>query len=187
MLLRCAVRGPDELPFCLCPSTADIISTVEFNHTGELLATGDKGGRVVIFQREPEVCWGPVGVGLPLSRTAPLSIPPGCPGWTEGARGHARHAGMGPQHQGRRSTRSAHRPSAEQKFVDGTCVLDPGEQNRTGGAWVQPLIKVPSAWVSWCCPGQSWVEGPGEAGPSAPAGCSLSGVGSFAQPPALAG
>lgn len=35
---------------------ADVISTVEFNHTGELLATGDKGGRVVIFQREPEVC-----------------------------------------------------------------------------------------------------------------------------------
>uniref|UniRef100_H2YS83 Serine/threonine-protein phosphatase 2A 55 kDa regulatory subunit B n=1 Tax=Ciona savignyi TaxID=51511 RepID=H2YS83_CIOSA len=32
---------------------ADIISTVEFNHDGELLATGDKGGRVVIFQREP--------------------------------------------------------------------------------------------------------------------------------------
>ncbi|KAB0404432.1 hypothetical protein E2I00_009562, partial [Balaenoptera physalus] len=32
----------------------DIISTVEFNHTGELLATGDKGGRVVIFQREQE-------------------------------------------------------------------------------------------------------------------------------------
>lgn len=43
---------------------ADIISTVEFNHTGELLATGDKGGRVVIFQQEIEVqlevlssCW----------------------------------------------------------------------------------------------------------------------------------
>lgn len=35
--------------------SADIISTVEFNHTGELLATGDKGGRVVIFQREQEV------------------------------------------------------------------------------------------------------------------------------------
>uniref|UniRef100_A0A8D3E421 Protein phosphatase 2, regulatory subunit B, alpha b n=1 Tax=Scophthalmus maximus TaxID=52904 RepID=A0A8D3E421_SCOMX len=33
---------------------ADIISTVEFNHTGELLATGDKGGRVVIFQQEIE-------------------------------------------------------------------------------------------------------------------------------------
>lgn len=34
---------------------ADVISTVEFNQTGDLLATGDKGGRVVIFQRESEV------------------------------------------------------------------------------------------------------------------------------------
>ncbi|KAJ7395003.1 hypothetical protein BTVI_159031 [Pitangus sulphuratus] len=34
--------------------TADIISTVEFNYSGDLLATGDKGGRVVIFQREQE-------------------------------------------------------------------------------------------------------------------------------------
>lgn len=42
--------------FFLFSLPADIISTVEFNHTGELLATGDKGGRVVIFQREPEVC-----------------------------------------------------------------------------------------------------------------------------------
>ena len=33
-------------------SPADIISTVEFNHDGEFLATGDKGGRVVIFQRD---------------------------------------------------------------------------------------------------------------------------------------
>ncbi len=33
-------------------SSADIISTVEFNHDGEFLATGDKGGRVVIFQRD---------------------------------------------------------------------------------------------------------------------------------------
>ncbi|XP_055376482.1 protein phosphatase PP2A 55 kDa regulatory subunit isoform X1 [Condylostylus longicornis] len=32
---------------------ADIISCVEYNHDGELLATGDKGGRVVIFQRDP--------------------------------------------------------------------------------------------------------------------------------------
>ena len=30
--------------------SADIISCVEFNQDGELLATGDKGGRVVIFQ-----------------------------------------------------------------------------------------------------------------------------------------
>jgi len=39
----------------LCCVAADIISTVEFNSTGELLATGDKGGRVVVFQREQEV------------------------------------------------------------------------------------------------------------------------------------
>lgn len=43
----------DHFP-CLC-FPADIISTVEFNYSGELLATGDKGGRVVIFQREQEV------------------------------------------------------------------------------------------------------------------------------------
>lgn len=39
----------------MCPLSADIISTVEFNYSGELLATGDKGGRVVIFQHEQEV------------------------------------------------------------------------------------------------------------------------------------
>jgi len=33
-------------------SEADIISCIEFNDDGELLATGDKGGRVVIFQRD---------------------------------------------------------------------------------------------------------------------------------------
>ena len=39
-------------PICynFCSSTADIISCVEFNQDGELLATGDKGGRVVIFK-----------------------------------------------------------------------------------------------------------------------------------------
>lgn len=37
---------------------ADIISCVEFNHDGELLATGDKGGRVVIFQvRQLIICY----------------------------------------------------------------------------------------------------------------------------------
>nr|CAD7261251.1 unnamed protein product [Timema shepardi] len=35
------------------PVKSDIISCVEFNHDGDLLATGDKGGRVVIFQRDP--------------------------------------------------------------------------------------------------------------------------------------
>ena len=38
--------------------SADVISTVEFNHSGDLLATGDKGGRVVIFQQETEVSVG---------------------------------------------------------------------------------------------------------------------------------
>ena len=37
---------------------ADIISTVEFNYDGELLATGDKGGRIVIFQKEDAVSSG---------------------------------------------------------------------------------------------------------------------------------
>uniref|UniRef100_UPI001EAF4887 serine/threonine-protein phosphatase 2A 55 kDa regulatory subunit B gamma isoform-like n=1 Tax=Oncorhynchus gorbuscha TaxID=8017 RepID=UPI001EAF4887 len=40
---------------------ADVISTVEFNHTGDLLATGDKGGRVVVFQRETVVGHKPKG------------------------------------------------------------------------------------------------------------------------------
>lgn len=50
-----------EIPWCFSQvkgtiedevTDADIISTVEFNHDGEFLATGDKGGRVVIFQRD---------------------------------------------------------------------------------------------------------------------------------------
>lgn len=39
--------------FCLIP--ADVISCVEFSHDGDLLATGDKGDRVVISQRDPLV------------------------------------------------------------------------------------------------------------------------------------
>lgn len=35
--------------------TADIISTVEFDQTGNYLATGDKGGRVVLFERNETV------------------------------------------------------------------------------------------------------------------------------------
>ena len=35
--------------------SADIISCVEFNQDGELLATGDKGGRVVIFQVKKQI------------------------------------------------------------------------------------------------------------------------------------
>lgn len=53
---ECMFKDPSWLwHVFVCASTADIISTVEFNHTGELLATGDKGGRVVIFQQEIEV------------------------------------------------------------------------------------------------------------------------------------
>ena len=40
---------------CRVPCSADIISTVEFDHTGNYLATGDKGGRVVLFERNEGV------------------------------------------------------------------------------------------------------------------------------------
>ena len=35
--------------------SADVISTVEFDSTGNYLATGDKGGRVVLFERNDQV------------------------------------------------------------------------------------------------------------------------------------
>jgi serine/threonine-protein phosphatase 2A regulatory subunit B len=38
---------------------ADIISTVEFDSTGNYLATGDKGGRVVLFERNESVSFFP--------------------------------------------------------------------------------------------------------------------------------
>lgn len=37
-------------------SVADIISAVEFDYSGDFLATGDKGGRVVLFERNKMVC-----------------------------------------------------------------------------------------------------------------------------------
>ena len=58
LYLESFVHVPTDisLPLCsACCVAADIISTVEFNSSGELLATGDKGGRVVVFQREQEV------------------------------------------------------------------------------------------------------------------------------------
>ena len=39
----------------LITHAADIISTVEFDSTGNYLATGDKGGRVVLFERNEQV------------------------------------------------------------------------------------------------------------------------------------
>lgn len=41
------------LPSCII--LADIISAVEFDETGHYLATGDKGGRVVLFERNDAV------------------------------------------------------------------------------------------------------------------------------------
>ena len=32
-------------------SEADVLSAVEFDETGQFLATGDKGGRIVVFER----------------------------------------------------------------------------------------------------------------------------------------
>jgi hypothetical protein len=49
------VRSQDIPMPMLTFSTADIISTVEFDHTGNYLATGDKGGRVVLFERNESV------------------------------------------------------------------------------------------------------------------------------------
>jgi len=57
------MSGGDDVPVKWCFSQVkgtceeeitevDIISTVEFNHNGDLLATGDKGGRIVIFQKD---------------------------------------------------------------------------------------------------------------------------------------
>lgn len=54
--------------YARCLSLADIISTVEFDHTGDYLATGDKGGRVVLFERNESVS-GLVTVKRSLRRT----------------------------------------------------------------------------------------------------------------------
>lgn len=35
----------------LCFSAVDIISAIEFDKSGDHLATGDRGGRVVLFER----------------------------------------------------------------------------------------------------------------------------------------
>lgn len=46
----------EEISLFDCNSLlADLISTIEFNENGELLAVGDKGGRIVVFQREQQV------------------------------------------------------------------------------------------------------------------------------------
>jgi hypothetical protein len=52
--VHCHVAGMVTLQLLTAP-TADIISTVEFDQTGNYLATGDKGGRVVLFERNETV------------------------------------------------------------------------------------------------------------------------------------
>ncbi len=64
MMVSPAASGSNDIQWCFSQvkgtleddvTEADIISCVEFNQDGDLLATGDKGGRVVIFQRDPAV------------------------------------------------------------------------------------------------------------------------------------
>ena len=52
-LFHAAAITDADLPTPVLPRspTADIISAVEFDKTGEHLATGDRGGRVVLFER----------------------------------------------------------------------------------------------------------------------------------------
>ena len=36
--------------FCCCAE--DVVSAVEFDETGDFIAAGDKGGRIVVFERD---------------------------------------------------------------------------------------------------------------------------------------
>jgi hypothetical protein len=49
-----ALRG-SALIVCVLWVTADLLTTVEFDETGDYLATGDRGGRVVIFERGDDI------------------------------------------------------------------------------------------------------------------------------------
>lgn len=63
-----------SLPHSSSSPSADIISTVEFDSTGNYLATGDKGGRVVLFERNESV--GPLSVVLLLPCLMSARCPP---------------------------------------------------------------------------------------------------------------
>ena len=39
---------------CGCAKTADIVSCIQFDDTGDFLAAGDKGGRIVVFERSDQ-------------------------------------------------------------------------------------------------------------------------------------
>jgi len=58
MLRQCFGDRPDDAPI----EPADVISALSFDGTGEYLATGDKGGRVVVFKgAAPGSEWAPEG------------------------------------------------------------------------------------------------------------------------------
>lgn len=52
-------------------SEADVLSAVEFDHSGDYLATGDKGGRIVLFER---VDVGKVSTRLHMQLLPPAAI-----------------------------------------------------------------------------------------------------------------
>lgn len=37
------------------PCAADLLTAIEFDHTGDYLATGDRGGRVVLFEKGDDI------------------------------------------------------------------------------------------------------------------------------------
>lgn len=84
------------------PRTADIISTVEFDSTGNYLATGDKGGRVVLFERNESVST--------LPRSLSRLIPPDCRPTPPPCRKKAVNTSSIPNfnHTNRNSTTSSH-------------------------------------------------------------------------------
>jgi len=46
---------PPSLPPLLPLRTADLLTAIEFDHTGDYLATGDRGGRVVLFEKGDDI------------------------------------------------------------------------------------------------------------------------------------
>jgi hypothetical protein len=63
----CGPQGPLlSEPTAACMCAEDLISAVQFDQTGDYLATGDRGGRVVIFESS-EVAHRAAAVRAPIS------------------------------------------------------------------------------------------------------------------------
>jgi hypothetical protein len=52
-ILSLSPPPPPSLPPSL--RTADLLTAIEFDHTGDYLATGDRGGRVVLFEKGDDI------------------------------------------------------------------------------------------------------------------------------------